>query len=48
MSAMIDFTKEMPQNTTVIQSEYTEQCSKSSNDSAILRQSMIYGVDNNK
>ena len=48
MSAMIDFTKEMPQNTTVIQSEYTEQCSKSSNDSAILRQSMISRVDNNK
>ena len=37
---MINLIKELPQNTTVIQSEHTEQCSKSSNDSAILRQSI--------
>ena len=41
---MINFTKELPQNTTVIQSEHTEQYSKSTNDSAILRQSMISAV----
>ena len=29
---MINFTKELPQNTTVIQSEHTEQYSKSSNE----------------
>ena len=44
---MINFTKELPQNTTLIQSEHTEQYSKSSNDSAIWRQSMISAVDNN-
>ena len=32
--AMTNFSKELPQNTTVIQSEHTEQHSKSSNDSA--------------
>ena len=32
---------------TVIQSEHTEQYSKSSNDSAILRQSMIFALDLN-
>ena len=49
MSAMINFVKEVPQNTThnVIQSEHMEQYSKSSNDSPILRQSMISAVDNN-
>ena len=31
----IDFTKELPQNTTMIKSEHVEQYSKSSNDSAI-------------
>ena len=41
---MINFTKELPQNTTVIQSEHTEQYSKSTNDSAILRQCMISAV----
>ena len=47
MSAMVNFTKELPQNTTVIQSEHTEQYSKSSNNSAIKRQSMISAVDKN-
>ena len=42
-SALVNFTKDLPQNTTVIQSEYTEQYSKSSNDSAISRQSMTSG-----
>ena len=37
---MINFTKELPQNTTVIQSEHTEQYLKSSNDRANLRQSV--------
>ena len=44
---MINFTKELAQNTTVIQSEHTEQYSKRSNDSANQRQSMISTVDNN-
>ena len=35
LSAIINFIKELPQNTTVIQSEHTERYSKSSNDSAI-------------
>ena len=47
MSAMINFTEELPQNTTVIQSEHTEQYSKSSDDSTISRQSMISTMDNN-
>ena len=34
-SAMINFTKELPQNTTVIRSATTEQYTKGSNDSAI-------------
>ena len=41
---MVNFTKELPQNTTVIPSKHTEQYSTSSNDSAILRQSMISAV----
>ena len=44
---MINFTKELSQNTTVVQSEHMEQYSKSSNDRAIWRQSMISAVDNN-
>ena len=46
---MINFTKELPQNTTVIQSERKEQYSQSSNDSAIKRQYMISAttIDNN-
>ena len=44
---MIIITKELPPNTIVIQSEHTEQYSKSSSDSAIQRQSMISALDNN-
>ena len=37
---MTNFIKELPQNTTVLQSAHTEQYSKGSNTSAIQRQSM--------
>ena len=41
-SAMINFNKELPQNTTVIESALMEQYSKGSNDSASL------SMDNNE
>ena len=41
---MINFTKELPQITTVIQSGHREHNSKGSNDIAIWRQSMISAV----